>query len=259
MIDTSTLNTDWGWTNPAPSATTAATLPSTTAKVPVPTTEADAGTFNYPSEYDQAGDIWSQMAQGTYTNPGIDWLKSLLAGGGASGSFQDWQSAYAPTMMDNYSDMVKQMAEQAGVGGTRYSSGLQGQIAGYGGKLQNQYNLGAMNKWAELLGIDTGTAGGLAGLMGNLAGMGGQGLQSLGQQRVNDPLNVAQTYAGIENMSNMNELNWAQLLAGLMGNTGAEQQTYTPSWIQQLLGGLGGTLPTSLPDIFNPDTSLWQD
>ena len=155
MIDFTKLNQDWGYTplvqpvgqqNATPKLVDKKQDTQTTTPTTGGTTMANTAnsTFNYPSEWGQAGDAWSQMASGNYTNTGMDWLTKLMQSGGGAFDQSGYDAANQPAMMDQFSNAVKQMAEQAGVGGTRYGSGLQNSIGNYGGQLQNQYN---QNKW----------------------------------------------------------------------------------------------------------------
>ena len=85
MIDFSKLKESWGYEAPVQSAGQRGATPQTSApktsitKEPTATTPTTGGTpmantstFNYPDEWGQVGDQWSQMASGNYTNPGMD-------------------------------------------------------------------------------------------------------------------------------------------------------------------------------------------
>ena len=222
-------------TTPATTTTAATTNPTASTQ----TTAAAGDTFNFPDEWDQAGDVWSQMAGGTYSNQGMDWLNDWLGGGGAQGQLDEWSAAYRPAMMDDYSNMVKQMAEQAGVGGTRYSSGLQGQIGNYGGQLMNRYNSDLMNQMMSAMGLDVNTASGMGQLGMGMANTGAQGLLGLGGARAQLPLSVAQSISGIGSQQDQMAAMWAQLMnSALMGPT-TTNQTYQPSGLTNFLGVLG--------------------
>lgn len=262
MIDSTQLKDDWGYNVGAttygtpnkklvdkkPGTTTSSSGTSGTTGTTSGGNTMPNSTFNYPSEWDQAGDVWSQMAGGNYTNTGMDWLKNLMSSGGSPVDVSGWGAAQKATMMDDYSDMVKQMAEQAGVGGTRYSSGLQGQIANYGGKLQNQFQSNLMDRWLQSQEAGMGRAYGAGGLLSQL-GLGAQqggaeGLLSLGGQRAQLPLSVASLMGGLGGQLTGQQVDpWTQMMASLLGGTGqATPQTYTPSGFQQALSGLSGTL-----------------
>lgn len=213
---------------------------------------ANTSTFNYPSEWDQAGDAWSQMAQGNYTNPGMDWLTKLMQSGGGAFDQSGYDAANQPAMMDQFSNMVKQMAEQAGVGGTRYGSGLQNAIGNYGGQLQNQYN---KDKWGNAfqgyeagMGRAYGAGQGLSQLGLGARQTGLEGLFGLGNARAQLPLQVA-------NQLNNQEMGWAGLLGQNTGNQNASPQTYTPSMFQSILQGLTQTLPGAFAGGADPSSS----
>jgi hypothetical protein len=145
--------------------------------------------------------------------------------------------------MDQFSNAVKQMAEQSGMGGTRYGSGLLNSIGSYGGQLQNQYN---KDKWGNAfqgyeagMGRAYGAGQGLAqfGLGAKQTGL--EGMFGLGQAKAQLPLQVA-------NQLNNQEMGWAGLLGQNTGNQNAAPQTYTPSMFQSILQSLTQTLPGAL-------------
>ena len=274
MIDVQKLLPDFGYGYPQPAAKTSVTKtpgqPSGTATIqPTTTTPLTAGgttgggtmaDFQYPSQWGQAGDVWSQMAGGNYTNPGMDWLKNMMSSGGNAFDVSGWDKAYRPQMMDDYSNMVKQMAEQAGVGGTRYGSGLQNSIANYGGQLQNKYTSDLWDRMFGAYEAGQGRAAGAGNLLGQL-GLGAQqtgaeGLLGLGQNYAQLPLNVASMMSGIgQGLTNQQVDPWTQMMMSLLGPTGqAVPQTYTPSLFQSLLSSLGQTLPN---DIQSWDKQGW--
>ncbi len=216
--------------------------------------------FQYPSQWGQAGDVWSQMASGNYSNAGMDWLKNMMQSGGNAFDVSGWDKSYRPQMMDDFSNMTKQMAEQAGVGGTRYGSGLQNSIANYGSQLQNKYTKDLWDRMFGAYEAGQGRAAGAGNLLSQL-GLGAQqggaeGLLSLGQARSQLPLQVAGQMAGIgQGLTGQQVDPWTQMMASLLGGTGyATPQTYTPSLFQNILAGLSNTLPSSLE---NWDSQGW--
>ena len=208
--------------------------------------------FQYPSQWSQAGDVWSQMAGGNYTNTGMDWLKNMMQSGGNAFDVSGWDQMYRPQMMDQYSNMVKQMAEQAGVGGTRYGSGLQQSIANYGGQLQNQYTKDLWDRMFGAYEAGQGRASQAGSLLSQLGlgaqESGAQGLLSLGQNYAQLPMNVASLMSSIGQGQTAQQVDpWTQMMASLLGGTGqAEPQRYTPSGLQSLLMSLSQTLPGML-------------
>jgi hypothetical protein len=159
---------------------------------------------------------------------------------------------YRPQMMDQYSNAVKQMAEQAGMGGVRYGSGLQNSIANYGGQLQNQYTKDLWDRMYGSYESGQGRASGAASLLSQLGlgarESGAQGLLSLGGQKAQLPLSVASMMGGLgQQQTNQQVDPWTQMMMSLVGGTGqASPQTYTPSSLQSLLQSLGQTLPGAM-------------
>lgn len=221
-------------------------------------TNANAG-FKFPDQWKQAADLWSQMAGGNYSNAGTDWLTQMLQGGGNPVDVQGWANARRPAMMDEYSNMVKEMAERAGVGGVRYGSGLQGQIANYGGQLQNQFNQDLADRWMGSQESAMGRAMSGAGTLGQFglqsAGMGGQGLMQSGWDYANLPMQVAGQMSGLgQSLTNQQIDPWTQMLFSMLNPTGqAGAQTYTPSGLQSMLMNVSQLWPTSTGGTTGPD------
>jgi len=144
------------------------------------------------------------------------------------------------------------MAEQAGVGGTRYSSGLQGQIANYGGQLQNQFQSQLADRWLQAQEAGMGRAYGAGqglGQMGLQAQQtGGQGLMDLGYQKAQLPLQVGSWMSGQGNQLANQDLSWAQMMSPFTGNQYAQPQTYQPTWLQEFAQGLPGMASKGLSD-----------
>jgi hypothetical protein len=251
MIDTSTLKDAWGW---EPTSTPGTVQKKLTAPASSSTSGTTGGgtvansTFNYPSEWGQAGDVWSQMASGNYSNTGMDWLKNLLGSGGSQGALQQWGAAQQPAMMDQFSNMTKQMAEQAGVGGARYGSGLQNAIGNYGGQLQNQFQSNLMDRWLQAQGQDVNTASLLSQLGLGTQQTGAEGLMGLGNYKNQLPLQVAGMMGNLgQSLTNQQIDPWTQMMSGILGNTAyAQPQTYQPTAWQQMLQGLPSTLSAGL-------------
>jgi hypothetical protein len=255
MIDFSRIKDSWGYESPVggdsvqpggPSGPNTTTKKLVDKKQETPTTGGTSmantsnSTFNYPDEWGQAGDAWSQMASGNYTNAGMDWLTKLMQSGGGAFDQSGYDAANQPAMMDQFSNMTKQMAEQAGMGGSRYGSGLLNSIGNYGSQLQNQYN---KDKWGNAfqgyeagMGRAYGAGQGLSqfGLGAQQTGL--EGLFGLGNAKAQLPLQVSQ-------LLNNQEMGWAGLLGQNTGNQNAAPQTYTPSTFQSILQSLTSTLP----------------
>ena len=207
MMDFTKINQEWGYApgvQPAgqqgpPSQgqpKTSVTKKGSTTTTPTiggGTPMANTGNnFIYPTEWDNLGDQWGQMASGNYTNPGMDWLTKLMQSGGGAFDQSGYDAANQPAMMDQFSNMTKQMAEQSGMGGTRYGSGLLNSIGNYGSQLQNQYN---KDKWGNAfqgyeagMGRAYGAGQGLSqfGLGARQAGL--EGMFGFGQAKAQLPL-----------------------------------------------------------------------
>jgi hypothetical protein len=249
MIDTTKLSSDWGYGNMygyKPNTSTTATGTTGTSTASTGTT----GDFQYPDAWANLQDIYSKMANGTYSNPayseGLDWTK-MMAENGQPVDISGWADAYRPAMMDEYSNAVKQMAEQAGVGGTRYGSGLQQSIGNYGSQLQNQFNKDYMSNWLnaqESAKSRQMQAGSLyptyANLGLNATTAGTEGLLGLGNAQGNYFNNAMQSLMNSGNYSNSTSIDpWTQMMAQMVGNPSYGQQTYNSSNFQNMLGVLG--------------------
>lgn len=251
MIDTTKLNQgDWGYagawgmgaTEPHPSTTSGGTTDSNTGNRTGNTTPVggNMGDIKYPSEWGQAGDVWGQMAGGNYSNQGLDWMKNWLGQGGSQGNLAGWASAYKPAMMDEYSNMVKQMAEQAGVGGTRYGSGLQSQIGNYGGQLMNKFNQDYMGQMMNAMGMDVNAAQGLGSDLFGVQNTGAQGLFGLGGAKNDLGLGLYDRMLQEQQMNQGNQLNWAQMLNQAINGPMNTQQTYQPTMGTDIMSILAG-------------------
>ena len=242
----------WGYgtmgATPNPSAATTTTTQPTSGSFTnsggTMANTSNAG-FQYPGEWDQAGDLWSQLASGGYSNQGMDWLTQMMQGGGNAFDVAGYDAANQPAMMDMFSNMTKEMAEQAGVGGTRYGSGLQQSIGRYGGQLQNQYNRdkfgNAFNAWEAGQGRAAGAGSLLSQLGLGARQAGGEGLMSLGSMRSQLPLQVAQMMGGLGGQLTGQQIDpWTQALmsGGMLGNTQGTEQMYNPSGFQSFLQGI---------------------
>jgi hypothetical protein len=200
--------------------------------------------FQYPDAWKNLGDIYGNMAGGGYTNQGMDWLSQLMKSGGGAFDQSGYDAANQPAMMDQFSNMTKEMAEQAGMGGTRYSSGLLNSIGNYGSQLQNQYN---RDKWGNAFqGYEAGMgraagAGNLLSQLGLGAQQGGtEGLMGLGRAQGDYFTQAMNNMMGGGQYQNQMSIDpWTQMMAGMVGNPYYGQQTYNPSKGTDMLGILG--------------------
>ena len=255
MIDPTQIKDTWGWESLMDSQAEKVNRPTSSTKTTrtageetMP--ETSTSTFNYPDEWNQAGDFWSNMMSGDYTNPAMSWMSNMMQSGGDPVDVTGWGEAQQPAMMDQYSNMVKQMAEQSGMGGTRYSSGLLNQISNYGGQLQNQFQANLMDRWLQAQEAGKGRAFGAGNLLSQMGAGAGENMMSLGNLKSQLPLQVAQTMGGLgQSLTNQQVDPWTQMMMQLIGPTGqAYPQTYQPTGWQDILSGLGGTLPAGLDE-----------
>lgn len=268
MIDTQKLQEGWGYDTAWPLAgsvqfqniggsatpgiykTTVQHKPTeygtqTTTTQAAPASGGTMQDIQYPSEWNQAGDVWSKLAGGNYSNAGTDYWQKMMATGGSPVDVNAWGAAQKPAMMDQFSNMVKQMAEQAGVGGTRYGSGLQNSIANYGGQLMNSFEQQLANNWLAAqesgMGRAANSANQYAPLSLGAMTTGASGLQGLGSEKNALSLNLANQLAGLGGALTNQQIDpWTQMMASLVGNPAMTQQTYQPNTMTNLLGILGG-------------------
>lgn len=240
LIDWSKLPTNesayYGYT---PTAVDAKKKKTTTTSDTTGTTSSGTSTVTYPTQWGEASDLYSKLASGTYTNTGIDYLTKLLGEGGTAGKLSSYATAQKSKMMSDYSDAVKELMESAGVGGTRYSSGLQNAIANYGAKLSTDYEADLASKYLSALGTDTTTAQNLASTLLGGAATGAGGLESIGQNYAYLPMAVASAMNSLgTSLSGQDVSGWASILSSLMGNTATSTAPTATSQIASILGGL---------------------
>lgn len=203
---------------------------------------ADTGTAEtiaYPTQWGEASDLYSKLAGGTYTNTGLDYITKLLGAGGTAGKLTDYATAQKSKMMSDYSNAVKELMESAGVGGTRYSSGLQNSIANYGAQLSTNYEADLMDKYLSALNADTSTAQSLGSTLLGGATAGAGGLESIGTNYAYLPMAVSSAMNSLgTSLSSQDTSSWASLLAGLLGGTASTTSPTTGTDIASILAGM---------------------
>ena len=189
--------------------------------------------FPYPEQWRTASDAMTRFAQGLPT------------------STKRWWEAQQEPFERRISDQAKQTAEQMGLSGLRFSTPMTHQIADITGRE-------SANLWSQLaqnqLGLtEAAKDRGLAAA---------QGLTGLGQQYLNAPQDWAQRMYGMgQGMTGLSQgaldrayQDWMRMtpsqnpwLAQALGFSGLQSQMvpqqYQPSFMSQLLGGLGSFLP----------------
>ena len=189
--------------------------------------------FPYPQQWGTASDVMTRFAQGLPTDAG-----------------QWWESQQAP-FERRIEDQVKQMAEQMGLGGLRYSTPMTGQIADITGRE-------SANLWGGLADRQLG----LTEAAKNRGMQAAGGLAGLGQQYLNAPQDWAQQMYGMgAGMTGLGQQGldrsyqdwmrqtpegnpWFQQGMGYSGMPSQmTPQQYNPSFMSQLLGGVGNLIP----------------
>lgn len=238
--------------------------------------------FNYPSQWQQAGDIYGYFGGGGATAIPQSWQQGQQMaqdiwqqGGMPAGSEQYWKAQQAAIQPD-ITRQIQQAVEQAGLSGLRYSTPLGQQAARIGGEAQagimpefwrTQMGLqeGAANRMMQVPGMMQQFGMGEAGLTEAAKGRAMQaasGLQSLGGQYAQLPMDVAQQMMGMggqmgqarqqafspyysEFMRQRPEAN-PYLQMGMQfpyAQFGQQPQMYQPSGMSQLLQGAGSLIP----------------
>ena len=193
----------------------------------------EPGAFPYPEQWGTASDVFTRFAEGLPTDTG-SW----------------WEAQQAP-FERRISDQVKQMAEQMGLGGLRYSTPMTHQIADITGRE-------SANMWSQLADRQLS----LTEAAKNRGMQAAGGLTGLGQQYLNAPQDWAQRMYGMgQGMTGMGQQgldrayqDWGRMtpeqnpwFGQAMGFAGMQNQM-TPQQYQQspfsqflsaLMGGAG--------------------
>jgi len=241
---------------------------------------AGGDTWSYGGE-DVTGDITLPENWTTAT----DYLKGLLSGGGGGGGgggaggggawgmaqeragqmlgtgepvdIAGWWEAQKPVYQQEYEDQARQLAEQAGLGGMRWSSVLQRNIADMTQRGQTQLTAEAMS---QQLAADEAAKQRVLETMGilNQIGSGQASARSAGAGRRLSTIGMLLGAGQDEARFNMDLINQ---MAGLgQGQYGMEQQQYQniydPAWMQSAIG-LSGQGAAGLPQTYEP--SIWEN
>ena len=185
--------------------------------------------FPYPEQWQTASDVWTRFAEGLPTD------------------VSQWWEAQQPVLQRTISDQAKQMAEQMGLGGLRYSTPMTYQLSDITGRE-------TANLWAQLAQNQLGLTE--AAKDRGMAAAGG--LAGLGQQYLNAPQDWASRMYGMgAGMTGLGQdalgrsyQDWMRMtpemspwLAQAMGFAGLQNQMmpqqYQQSFLSQLLNALG--------------------
>lgn len=244
---------------------------------------AQAGQFPYPEEWDISSNVLSNFAQHGYpTDVPQQWgqasdFTNQMMQTGMPVHQSDWYQQAKGVAQTDITDAIKQAAEQARLGGLRWSTPLGRTAQDIAGRRMSQFGLESMDR--ELASGEAARGrqmGSLPYMYQFGAGEAGlaesakqralgatQQLMPLGQMRADLPQQLAQTAYGMGTglygqqqqglQSLMQEwlrtqpenspwMQYAMSMAGLPMPNMAPQQ-YNPSSLTSLLGGLGGMLP----------------
>ena len=237
--------------------------------------------FQYPEQWGTASDVMTNFAQGDPTQVPWQWSEASQFGQGMMESgmpvdVSGYKEAMAPVLERQFGDMTRQMMEEFGMGGLRWSTPVQGAISREGSRLMENYGLGladrelgaqeaARQRQMGAGGLMQGLGAGVAGLgesarnralqaAGGLSGLGAQYLQApqdwaqqmwgMGSAQQDDmQLALDKAYQDFMRMAP----EYSPWLSQLMGYVGLQpqmgQQQFGQSGMGSMLGGLLGMLP----------------
>lgn len=214
-----------------------------------------------PDQWSQAANYYQNFMNTPYSNPDI-WNKlapmaTNMAQTGAPVDVSGWYKANLPVYQTAFQDATKQALEQAGMGGTRYSSGTIRNIADMSRRMQENMAQGEFGAWSQaqeaarqrqlsgmgqMYGLGAGQLGGQQNWQ--QMGLGAAGaLGDIGTQYANLPLQVAALQGQLgQSMYGQTMDPWTQALWAALQPT-MTQQTYQPNFATDMMGTIGGILP----------------
>jgi len=219
--------------------------------------------INYPSQWQQAGNLYGQVANSQQTQPamwgqGQDWLKQLWGQQGNPVDVSGMWNTLMPQAERAYRDQANQLGQQWGAmnpgvsGGTgldtakmdtwsRLLENMAGNVMNAGIGAQEN----AANRMYQLPGMaynyGAGEAGNASDYWGRMMGA-ANGLQGLGGQYASLPMQLANTMGGLSQQANSMAIDpWTQMSANLIGNPYMTNTTYQPSTLTNVLGVLANT------------------
>ena len=188
-----------------------------------------------PSEWTQAAQYYSSMLNPAQ-NSAWNTAQTAATNMASPDYYNKLWNAQSSNLMNQWSDQTKQLAEQAGVGGTRYSSSLGrniGQVCAnlyssmYPQFLQQRLG-GQQNAISSLYNIGSGQVG--------AGSTGASGLAGVGSLEAQLPLSVASAMGQASQYQNQSQVSpYMSMLSQLLQNSGTTPTTYQQS-------GLGGAL-----------------
>ena len=240
--------------------------------------------FQYPEQWDWASEVMKNFAYGDPTEIPWQWNQASEFGQNMmdSGSPVDvsaYKEAMAPVLERQFGDMTRQMLEEFGMGGLRWSTPVQGAISREGSRLMENYGLGladrdlaaqeaARQRQMQASGLMYGLGGGISGLgesARNRSLQAASGLSGLGAQYLQAPQDWAQQMWGMgqQQQNTMQQAldrayqdfmrmapeysPWLQQIMGYLGlDSQVSPQQYGQSGLGSMLGGIGSMLPLLL-------------
>ena len=177
------------------------------------------GTYDWRAPLDQAGQTLGQFASGMPYQQPWQWgqasdVASQFAQNGAPVDYSSWWEAQQPVLQRTISDQSKQQAEQAGLGGSRWSTPLQRNISDIAGRE-------TANTFGQFMGMDL---------------QGQEMAKQRQQQAINQLQSLGQGNVGLENMMRGEQMQAAGMLPGL-SQTGYGIQSDIARQLMQ--GGMG--------------------
>jgi len=210
--------------------------------------------FQYPEQWGTASDVMTNFAQGDPTQVPWQWSEASEFGQnmmqeGMPVDVSAYKEAMAPVLERQFGDMTRQMLEEFGMGGLRWSTPVQGAISREGSRLMENYGLGladrdlaaqesARQRQMQASNLMYGLGGGISGLgesARNRALQAAGGLSGLGQQYLQAPQDWAQQMWG---MGSAQQDDMQLALDKAYQDFMRMAPEYSP-WLSQLMGYVG--------------------
>lgn len=265
MINLDKMSTDWGYTKTYPTtykkvkSTTSGTTSGTTSSGSTSTASNPYSTWT-PEEWAQSADYYRGLMNSNYTVPSQWTTGSKLAEQMATtGNLVDtsgWYGANKGKYQTAMQDAANQLLEEAGLGGTRWSSATNASLTDQARRMAEDMAASEYSNWAtaqenaanrKLEGLSQlyTYGSGESGLSENALNRGlsaAQNLEGVGTSYYNAPLTLASTLSNLGSNLNSNQLSWAQLLSSAVGNPSYTQTTYQPSTSSNILAALSSII-----------------
>jgi hypothetical protein len=204
----------------------------------MPANTTTAASMWSPEQWDTASAYYKNIMSGAQPSSWLTAEKGSTSMLDPSYYDKLWDSQ-SKMVEDQWSNQAKGLSEKAGVGGTRYSSSLNRNIAQVGSQL---YNSAYSNYLSQMLGAQQSALANLYNLGAGQSNLGmgaASGLTGIGSLQAQLPLSVAAAMgqAG-QNQYNTSVNPYLSMLWGGLGNQGNTPTTYQQGWGSQLMGTL---------------------